>query len=159
MKKIICLLLVLLLFPVISLADLPDLSGLSFNELITLREQVNLSLWNSSEWQEVEVPAGFYSIGKDIPAGHWTIIPAPDSRFSMCYFDKANDSLSDVGPGWDSVNGWNGIISSKKKNDGSWKDPDYFHSVDLVMKEGWFIILGGPAIFTPYTGKPDLVFK
>ena len=159
MKKLIVLILILSLVPLAVLADVPDVSGLSFDELLTLREQVNLALWSCQEWHEVEVPAGFYSIGRDIPAGHWTITPAPDCRFNMCYCDKANDSLSDVGRGWDSVNGWNGIISSKKNKDGSWKDPEYHHSVDLVMKEGWFIKLSGPVIFTPYTGKPDLGFK
>ncbi len=52
-----------------------DLQGLSFNELLALREQINLAIWNSNEWQCVEVPAGNYTIGIDIPAGYWTISP------------------------------------------------------------------------------------
>ena len=83
----------------------------------------------------MEVPAGFYQIGADIPAGRWTITPAADVRFNLCYADKANASLSDIGSGWDGVNGWNGVLSSKKNTDGTWRDPEYFHSVVLEPGE------------------------
>ena len=41
MKRFFCFLLVLVLLPVISLADLPDLSGLSYDELVQLRDRIN----------------------------------------------------------------------------------------------------------------------
>ena len=159
MKKLLSVLLLLCLLPVLSFADIPDLSSLSFDELITLRQQVNLALWQSDSWQSVEVPAGFYQIGADIPAGRWTITPAADVRFNLCYADKANASLSDIGSGWDGVNGWNGVLSSKKNADGTWRDPEYFHSVDLLLTDGWYIRFSGTAVFTPYIGKPDLGFN
>ena len=159
MKRLLSVLLLLCLLPVLSFAYDPDLSSLSFDELISLREQVNLALFNSDGWQSVEVPAGFYQIGIDIPAGHWTITPAPDNRFNLCYADKTNASLSDIGPGWDSINGWNGILSSKKNKDGSWRDTEYPHSLDLLLTEGWYIRFSGTVIFTPYVGKSDLGFR
>lgn len=31
------------------------------------------AIWNTKEWQEVEVPAGVYEVGVEIPAGEWTL--------------------------------------------------------------------------------------
>ena len=50
-----------------------DLSGLTYNELVELKDQINLAIWECDEWQEVEVPQGIWKVGEDIPAGHWTI--------------------------------------------------------------------------------------
>ena len=30
-------------------------------------------MWKTDEWQRVEVPAGVYEIGVEIPAGEWTL--------------------------------------------------------------------------------------
>ena len=38
-----------------------------------MQEQVNLAQWASSDWQEVQVPAGLYKVGVEIPAGKWTV--------------------------------------------------------------------------------------
>ena len=76
MKRFLCVLFVLVLLPVVSLADLPDLSGLSFDELLQIRDQINLAIWNSQQWQEVSVPPGVWEIGVDIPSGHWSVRPA-----------------------------------------------------------------------------------
>ena len=73
MKRFFCLLFVLVLLPVVSFADLPDLSGLSYDELVQLRDKINLAIWNSEEWQEVTVPIGVWVVGEDIPVGHWSI--------------------------------------------------------------------------------------
>ena len=40
MKRFFCFLFVLVLLPVVSLADLPDLSGLSYDELVQLRRRL-----------------------------------------------------------------------------------------------------------------------
>ena len=64
MKKLLTIILILALaVPAAALADLPDISSLSYDELIQLKDQLNLAIWNSQEWQEVEVPAGTYQIG------------------------------------------------------------------------------------------------
>lgn len=63
MKRLICILLFLLLFPVFSFADLPDISNLSYDELLRLRQDLNLFIWTSKEWKHVEVPTGIYVIG------------------------------------------------------------------------------------------------
>ena len=149
MKRLICLLFVLALFPVYSLADLPDISGLSYDELVQLKDQINLAMWNSKEWQEVTVPGGLYKVGEDIPEGHWTIraLP-PKGYYNVVYFDKINEYGTD--PDW-GFSGWNGLLSAL--------DDDRLHYIDLDMKSGMYFKCGGPVVFTPYSGKPDLGFK
>ena len=154
--------------PTPAAADLPDISGLTFDELVELREQLNLAIWQSADWQEVTVPAGTWTInelenpydlvaagtwtiGEDIPAGHWTIRPAGNrDMLNVAYHDLVDTSGQGVAPGW---HGWNGILTG----------PDYFSpeltSVDLDMVEGMHFTCSKPVIFTPYTGKPDLGFK
>lgn len=50
-----------------------DFSGYSFSELKVLQEALNDALWASEGWQQVTVPPGMYLVGRDIPAGHWTL--------------------------------------------------------------------------------------
>jgi hypothetical protein len=159
MKRFLCCLFALVLLPVVSLAELPDLSGLSFDELVQLREQVNLSLWQTDEWERVEVPAGVYKVGRDIPAGHWTITPAPESFLSIWYGDILNDSGTDAGYGWDGINGFVGTFSTRTNEDGSWKNPSELHHLDIVIVDGWYIKTSGTVYFSPYAGTPDLGFK
>ena len=159
MNRFLCLLFVIVLIPVVSIADLPDISALSYDELVHLRDQINLAIWNSEEWQEVTVPVGIWKIGEDIPAGHWTITPIPDTYCSFWYGDIINESGTDVGYGWDIVNGYNASMSTRVNKDGTWKDPERPHRVDIVLKDGWYIKASVPMIFTPYSGKPDLGFK
>ena len=159
MKKLLCLLLALLLVPAFSLADIPDISGLTFDELVQLREQLNYAIWTSEDFQMVYIPAGLWEIGKDIPAGHWTIEPAYNIYAHVWYGDKINDSHTDVGRGWDMVNGWNGILSSRMNADGTWMDPDRRHSLDIVMKEGWYFLCNAEVIFMSHTGQTDFNFK
>ncbi len=52
-----------------------NVDSLSYNELADLKDQINLAMWNSDEWQEVKVPQGIWEVGVDIPTGHWTISP------------------------------------------------------------------------------------
>ena len=150
MKKLIAAALVIALFlSTAALAELPDISGLSYEELVQLKDQINLAMWNCQEWQEVEVPAGIWKIGESIPAGHWTIKAKPPKGYYNCvYFDKLNELGTDVGSGF---KGWNGILSARDDNN--------MHQVDIEMKEGFYFKCNGPVIFTPYSGKPDLGFK
>ena len=71
MKRFFCFLFVLVLLPVVSLADLPDLSGLSRDELLELSYLVQNMLFEQSLPDGVLVPAGDYIVGADIPAGEF----------------------------------------------------------------------------------------
>ena len=154
MKKTISILLVILiLVPCFSLADLPDISGLSYDELVQLREQINLAIWNSQEWQEVTVPEGTYEIGKDIPAGHWTFRTAAHGYFYIYYFDQPDEFGKYFG------RYSTHITQAIASEDFHAFDEVYCHEYDLELKDGWYIYLGGATVFTPYAGKPDLGFK
>ena len=54
-----------------------NLSGMSYEELVALKDQINLAIWKSGKWQEVEIPQGVWKVGEDIPAGKWTVKCAP----------------------------------------------------------------------------------
>jgi hypothetical protein len=74
MKKLITLLLIAaLLLPAAALADLPDISGLTVEELIELNHQIQLRLFSEQLVNGVKVPPGTYIIGEDIPAGTYRV--------------------------------------------------------------------------------------
>ena len=158
MKKLNTIILALaLILPAAAFADLPDISGLSYDELVQLKDSINLAMWNSSEWQEVTIPAGVWEVGKDIPEGHWSIRNGVENQLILIvYTDKLDEYGKDVAYGW---NGWQGSLCNKKNRDGSDKWPEYPREADIDMKAGMYFINKEPVIFTPYTGKPDLGFK
>ena len=130
-----------------------DLSSMSFDELISLREQLNLAIWNSKEWQKVEVPAGTYLIGKDIPAGHWTIIPYYDTLCNIFYFNLLSKYGKDPALGWE---GWSFMIADASKY-ADWEH--YPHQCDAELEEGMYIQFTDRVYFVPYTGSPDFGFQ
>ena len=157
MKRVICcILLVFTLFP-FALAEDIDLSGMTLDELLVLRQRVQFAMVQTDEWQAVRVPVGVWEIGKDIPAGHWSITAASDTHYTwgtITYCDK----LDAAGKGADR---WGSTVYYHSQV----KAPDSDASVeattiDLDCKEGTYVILEYSAmIFTPYSGKPDLGFK
>ena len=134
-------------------ADPVDLSVMSFDELVQLRDQLNLAIWNSQEWQEVTVPAGVWIVGQDIPAGHWTVRPLPGDYVNVTYFDRLDKYGKSVGLGW---RGWGGTLTARGEGDITFGEPT---QVDLEMEEGMFFKCNHSVIFTPYAGKPDLGFN
>ena len=144
MKRFAALLLVAILMLAGSAAADPiDLSGLSFEQLVALRDQLNLAIWNSQEWKEVTVPAGVWKIGEDIPAGHWSFRQEEDHDFTVVYYCDILDA-AEKGPG----TGWDGWMEM-------FTEPDQVE--DLNMKEGMYFINNYPMIFTPYI-KPAFSF-
>ena len=153
MKKLITAILILaMLLPAAALADVPDISNLTFDELVQLKDKINLAMWNSKEWQEVKVPAGIWEIGVDIPAGHWQINPKEGGMAELFYCEAVDETAKL--PDFSKKYYKEVIVSTSNSNaDRSINYIDY----DLV--EGWFIINRDAVFFTPYTGKPDLGFN
>ena len=150
MKKLIAITLILtLLLPTAALADLPDISGLSYDELVALRDKIDIAIMESEEHLEIELPPGLWSVGVDFPAGCWLVTPADNQYLNLWYGDVLNESKTGAGWGWDSVNGYNNTMSTKKNRDGSWKDPDYPHFVTIRMQDGWYLKNAGTVILTP----------
>ena len=68
MKRIICWTITLMILFAVpcSCAEDIDLSGMSIDELVELKDRINLAIWNSQEWEEVTVPQGEWIVGEDI---------------------------------------------------------------------------------------------
>lgn len=150
MKKIIVILLIIVLLMPCAFAEDIDLSGLTFDELVSLRSKVQLEMMNRDDWQSVTVPVGVWQIGVDIPAGHYSFKAIPDydgwMDISIAYGDLLNDMKTDLELFKSSFYVAHGFNQYK---------PDF----DLDLQTGYVVIKYGPVIFTPYTGKPDLGFK
>lgn len=156
MKKLITIILILaLILPAAALADLPDISGLSFDELVQLRDQINGAIWKSQEWQEVTVPIGVWKIGEDIPAAKWTISAASDNAIvgTFIVYCSKLDSTGLEGS-------WDGSVYVYQAIENEAYGEGYYPiSFDIECKEGMYLIVKeGPAMFKPFAGKPDLGF-
>ena len=88
MRKFVCFALILCLLPVMALAD--DLSSMSFDDLMALRQQITAEIMSRPEWKEVTVPAGNWEVDKDIPIGFYSIT-ATDSLTIVRLEDKNGD--------------------------------------------------------------------
>jgi len=158
MKRMLIVLFVLLLcLAPIADAETPfDLSGMSYEELVALKDQINLAMWNSQEWQEVIVPQGVWKVGEDIPAGHWTI-SALSANTTVKYGTKLDKSGKDIS--YKSEFSYSQMMHNPESV--VHFEPNYDVSqIDLELIEGAYVIVkGGKVAFTPYQGKPDLGFK
>lgn len=156
MKKLLTVILILaMILPAAALADLPDISGLSYDELVELKDQINIAMWNSKEWQEVTVPVGIWKVGEDIPEGRWSITITPDTNAkwaSIKYCDRLNETGTDAGNMF--------LCDVYEHLDVAAQDNErYPQFIDITVKSGMYIVIGNaPVVFTPYAGKPDLGF-
>lgn len=154
MKKILIAFLLLLALPCIALADV-DLTGMTFDELVALKDQINLAMWQSAEWQEVTVPQGVWQVGVDIPAGHWTIKAYDGANTVIKYGSRLDSTGRDLGFGDADI-----YESVKSPLRSTFSKGDDLEQIDIDAEDGYyFVISNGDAIFTPYTGKPSLGFK
>ena len=125
MKKILSAFVVFILILSISASVFAiDLSGMSYNELMDLRTQVNNALMNSGNLKEVKVPQGVYEIGKDIPAGKWYIKAENEDRYASIFTYESADMVS--------------------YSDYMQLNPD----VNVMFHDGQFIDLSATAIFS-----------
>lgn len=128
-----------------ALADV-DLSGMSFDELVALRNQIDQAIWASDGWQEVSVPAGVYHIGEDIPAGKWTIRPADGHTAEVSYGPSLEDGGASINRGY----GYEQITSP---NDSYSKYND-IDCVNWTLEDGAYIMIeSSSVVFTPFSGN------
>lgn len=92
MKKLAFALALLLTLALVPARAEVDLSGMSLTELIELSQQVTMAMWETEEWEEVEVPIGVYEIGVDIPAKHWNIAAGEGHFPTITYATKLDAS-------------------------------------------------------------------
>lgn len=70
-RRFLCCLLVCLLLVSAALADAPDISGLSNDEIVELLGKVNEELVSRGINKTAKLPQGAYIGGKDLPAGKY----------------------------------------------------------------------------------------
>lgn len=140
------------------------LHGLSYEELIARKNQINLAIWRSQEWQEVTVPQGTWKVGEDIPAGTWVVKCADMGRtnYMLRYCEiQWGESLHKSGQyvNWSGRYDTNINIYNPNHRD---YETGLMTEYILTVEDGDYIIISGTynqAVFTPYTGKPSLGFK
>ena len=132
------------------------LSSLSYEKLVELKSEINLQIWNSKKWKRVEVPAGVYVIGVDIPAGHWTLKPPAGGSVVIEYFKTADET------GKRPANVLSNYYSESLADESSsYASFVYMREVDIDMKEGFYLtVVNGPSvILEPYISKPSFSFN
>ena len=130
-----------------------NIDGMSFDELLALKEQINAALWASEEWQEVTVPAGVYEIGRDIPAGHWTIRPVDGDTASLYLGSALDESKTAISSA--AFMAYEQITSPTD----SYPKINNIEFVSWELTEGTYLVINSSAvIFTPFAGL-DLGFK
>lgn len=155
MKKIISFVLCLILCCTSAFAEI-DLAGMSFDELVKLKDQINLAIWNSQEWQEVTVPQGVWLVGEDIPEGHWTI--SCKSKYARITTGTVLDDTKQ------DIDTWNSdfcVYESITNPNYKYYDPGSDKTqIDLDLKSGVYVVIDqGDVVFSPYAGRPSLGFK
>ena len=88
MKRIAAFVSAILLLFSYALADI-NLSSMTLEELIALKQQIGLEILSRPEIKSVTVPIGVWKVGEDIPEGHWNISTAKGygydwSRITYC---------------------------------------------------------------------------
>lgn len=163
MKKILIVLLTIAVLATMGVSAIAaeaavDLSSMSYEELVALKDQINLAIWASADWQEVTVPMGIWKIGEDIPAGHWTIKPSETDDYSYCYIkygSALDQTKKDIE--WDDSYVYESIVSEKSKGYNAISDKS---ECDFELVDGMYLIVDGSStVFMPYSGKPSLGFK
>lgn len=99
LHRFVCLLMVCLLLISGSIADVPDISGLTDDEIVELLEKVNDELVERGIERSAELPAGKYTGGKDLPAGSYIITcKTDDSHHGIVWVSAAADDLNNNYP-------------------------------------------------------------
>ena len=152
MKKFFALALVFVLIALcsVSLADLPDISNLTFSELRTLRAACQRAMWDSPEWKKVYIPAGVYKIGKEIPPDKWSIQTKNYNTTYIEYGSKLNGPQTAIDPA--SVI-WSGCLTLDAT------DYSMPHQIDMLLEVDNYIYFSAEVIFYPYNGKQSFSFE
>ena len=73
MKKVFTFIICLLMIVGTAMAEIPDISNLTNEELVALHVAIIEKLVDNGYLKEVTVPAGLYTVGTDIPAGSYLV--------------------------------------------------------------------------------------
>lgn len=129
MKKLLAFILILVCVSATALAD--NYSTMSYNVLINIQRQIVIEIMSRPEWKEVEVPAGQWRVGEDIPEGTYSIKPSGRSVLVQIWGKT---------PGDYKTNG--GMILNEIIDKG-----EVYGKIEL--KKGWILELTDPVIIAP----------
>ena len=128
MKRFLSLLLILVCITGIAAAE-ESLKPLSVDQLRQMIQMINAEIVSRPEWKETEVPVGFWVVGKDIPAGEYSISYSGKSSYLTIENPTGMFSSTLISQG----------IMSEKSNIGR-----------ITLKEGYTVeVKVGPVIFAP----------
>lgn len=77
------------------MADVPDISGLTDEEIIELNSLVNQAIVDRNINKSAELLRGRYLVGKDIPAGSYTVYCKYDKDSWWAEFDQYADETEE----------------------------------------------------------------
>ena len=145
MKRIsISIVFLLLLIPAFAFAEV-DLSGMSYDDLVSLSKQVGMAIMQSDEFDSVTVPMGIWEVGVDIPEGTWII--TPEKSMCMVVYGSALDESGNDMNMFDRGNAYADLDNASE----SWRVK--------ATKGNYFMVKYNDAVFTSDTGSTWLGFK
>lgn len=137
MKRLAAMILCAVLWVGAVSAENIDLASMTYDELVELKDCLNIAIWQSENWSEVTVPVGYWQVGVDIPAGTYALKTNMTSSWLLAYTDIDENGLY-VGPHY----------SFDLRDDAKEaKSP-----IDVVeLSDGMSVLVdNGEAIFIPY---------
>ena len=146
MKKLVALAMVLLLALSFSYgsAEVKFDDGIPLSQKQAILLTVLESMWQSDEWQRVEVPAGVYEVGVEIPEGEWTI--SNDDMFIVRIGPHLNETKTE--------------IDYQGMKFGNLIDmDDYKNGLTANLIKGDYIYLSDAVVFTTPIKGQGFVFK
>lgn len=159
MKKLLALLLAMALLIPAACAEGIDLSALSFDQLVELRQQISKELTTRPEWKEVTVPVGVWKVGEDIPAGHWTITAADRGSPKIEIGKVLESNQKRVDSYLSRLAGFYYDADIRSANHPAYDPNRDIESFDIELSEGMYVVVRYAAVvFSPYAGKPSLGF-
>lgn len=131
--RIIVIILVILSTFGICFAEEPDLTTLSVDELMALRQKINAELMTRPEAEDMILEAGEYLVGKDIKPGSYYAIPASGGTQGVEVFTD----------------------STMSTNIRYYHCDNTFYEVQkITLDEGNYVVVYGPVLMN-LTGFPD----
>lgn len=156
MKRVFAVLLALMLLIGCALAEprTIDLNTMTIEELSDLQRSIQIYMFTHADWESVQVPAGVYQVGVEIPAGTWTLKPVADQYTYIMVTDALNLTRTDAGD--DAEIYFSQTIASKGTTMYSIEPVSAF---TVTLLDGMYIIIqDGDCLFTtPVT--PAFQFK